>query len=64
LRNTGVNGHQLKETDVIFHRHLHTSPELYSRIYKVKIYKTVLKSCVIYGAELWTLAKKDEKVMA
>jgi hypothetical protein len=33
-------------------------------MHKVKIYKTVIKPCVIYGAELWTLTKKDEDVLA
>jgi hypothetical protein len=27
-------------------------------------YKTVIKPCVIYGAELWTLTKKDEDALA
>jgi hypothetical protein len=35
-----------------------------SRMHKVKIYKTVIKPCVIYGAELWTLTKKDEDALA
>jgi hypothetical protein len=35
-----------------------------SRMHKMKIYKTVIKPCVIYGAELWTLTKKDEDALA
>jgi hypothetical protein len=30
-----------------------------SREYKVKIYKMVIKPCVSYGAELWTLTKNE-----
>jgi hypothetical protein len=33
------------------------------KISKIKIYKTVIKPCVIYAAELWTLTKKDENIL-